>query len=110
MWMSTGMHGTGRIRPSAGEIATPQAALTPEERHELEELAEFVAGSNLCSHVFPLFVRSFERDTGCKHSAVVHGIVDRIERINNKGLHFGPTVVAQVLRDVGTLPDESQNQ
>lgn len=82
-----------------GEIGTPQRLLTPEEKNELEELATFVAESNLCSQVFPLFVRSFEHDAGVEHSAAVHDIVDGIERINDKGLHFGPAVVAQVLGD-----------
>ena len=82
-----------------GEIMTAQRLLTPEQKSEVEELANVVAESNLCSHVFPLFVRSFERDTGAEHSAAVHDIVDRIEQIDDKGLHFGPTVVAQVLRE-----------
>ncbi len=82
-----------------GEILASQRPLTSDEQGQLADLATFVAESDLCSHVFPHFVRSFEHDTGAEHTVAVHDIVDRIERINDKGLHFGPTVVAQVLRD-----------
>jgi hypothetical protein len=82
-----------------GEITTRRRPLTVEERGELEDLAGFVGGSDICSHSFPLFLRSYEQTTGDEHSAAVHEIVGRIERINDKGLHFGPTVVAQTLRD-----------
>jgi hypothetical protein len=92
-----------------GEILVPQRLLTPEEKNELEELAEFVAESNLCSHVFPLFVRSFEQDSGHKHLAAVQEIVDRIEQINDKGLHFGPSVVAQVLRVYAGIPKSEES-
>ena len=68
-------------------------------RAELIDLADFVGGSELCSHLLPLFIRSFEADTGQRHSEAMHLIVNRIEKFDLKGLHCSPAVVAKIIRD-----------
>ena len=66
---------------------------------ELIELADFVGGSELCSHLLPLFIRSCEADSGLRHPEAMHTIVDRIEEVDLEGLHCSPSVVARIIRD-----------
>lgn len=93
------------MRPEPGsydrfpaEIMGPLEGLTDEARDELRREADFVGMSDLCSLLYPHFVRCFEEDTGHRHSDVLHEVVRRIERIDSKGLHCSPGVVAEVLR------------
>jgi hypothetical protein len=90
-------------RPDGGEYERLPAELirypflTAAERAELGEWAEFVAQSDLCSRLFPLFLRSFEEFAGVRHSKAVHDIADLIEQIDEIGLHCSPSVVAAML-------------
>jgi hypothetical protein len=81
------------------QLPPPHTALTPEERTELEELAEWVSKTDLCSRLFPAFIQSFESATGQTHSAAVRSIAKGIEKLDRKGLDFSPSVVARVLRE-----------
>ncbi len=76
--------------------------LSKEEKSELLQAAEFVAGKDLCSHIFPVFVRSFEDYTGQRYSKAMHTILDRIERWDTKGLHCSPSAVARIIREFAT--------
>ncbi len=73
--------------------------LSDKVKAELLELADFVGGSELCSHLLPLFIRSCEADTSMRHSEAVHRIINRIEGFDLKGLHCSPSVVARLIRD-----------
>lgn len=88
------------------EIVTPEVALTAQEKAELQELADFVRESDLCSYWFPFFVRSYERDTGHCYSPAVHTITDRIERIDQMTLHCSPAVVARALTEFVNTPPQ----
>ena len=59
------------------------------------DLAEFVGTSDLCSGLFPLFVRGIQEHTGQKFGMAVRRIVKRIEKIDRKGMHFSASVVSQ---------------
>lgn len=72
--------------------------LSDEEKAELNNLADFVGGSDLCSRLLPLFVRSFEDHSGQRHSEATHEIIDRIERWDAKGMHMVPGLVARIIR------------
>ena len=50
----------------------------------------------------PLFIRSYEADTGFRHSQATHTIVGRIERWDSKGIHCAPPVVARIIREFAT--------
>jgi hypothetical protein len=89
----------GQYERVPGEVTERSTPLTDAERHELDELAKFVAESDLCSAFFPLFVRSFQEDTGLRCSQPVNQIARRVEAIDRKGLHCSPSVVARVLRE-----------
>jgi hypothetical protein len=91
-------------QPDAGEyeripvdLMGRPPAVTAEERAEMVEMAEFVGGTDLCSRLLPLFVLTFELETGDHYSPAVHAIVDRIEAIDERGLHCSPAVVAMIL-------------
>lgn len=71
---------------------------TADDQRELTNLAEFVAGTDLCSTLLPAFIEGIQRDTGHEPSAAVREIASRIEDFHNKGLHFRPAIVALVLR------------
>jgi hypothetical protein len=87
------------------EIITPGAPLTAQEMAELQELADFVRESDLCSHWFPCFLRSYQIDSGRLFSPATHAITDRIERIHQMTLHCSPAVVSRVLSEfASTLP------
>ena len=89
-------HGYERV---PGGIWEHNETLSDDVRAELIDLADFVGGSELCSHLLPLFIRSFEADTGQRHSEAMHLIVNRIEKFDLKGLHCSPAVVAKIIRD-----------
>lgn len=80
------------------EIMRPDKALTPEEKIELEELADLVDKSDLCSRFFPFYVQSYQAATGAEPTGAVRRIASRIEEIDRMGLHCSPAVVARVLR------------
>ena len=82
----------------ASLLADP-GIVSDEERGVLSELADFVQGTDLCSLLLPNFIRHIEEASGIRHPAAVGRIMDRIERIDSKGLHSSPGVVAKVLRD-----------
>jgi hypothetical protein len=79
------------------EIIRSDLLITPADREELVELARFVKGTDLCSRLFPLFIQSYQQDTGNVFPDVVHRVARRIEQIDAKGLHFSAPVVARVL-------------
>jgi hypothetical protein len=83
------------------EITRPNLPLTTQDRMELQQLAEWVGGTDLCSFLFPVFVRSFQAHTGIQHSSAVNAVARRIVTLDRKGLHCSPSVVARVLRDYG---------
>jgi hypothetical protein len=86
-----------------------------EVKAELLDLADFVAGSEHCSHFIALFVRCFETDTAARHSEPVHRIISRIEQFDSQGLHCSPAVVAKIIRDFANYqppsmtPDEDRH-
>jgi hypothetical protein len=97
---------TGTIRKQEyerfpAEIMAPDECITPEARKELEDLAELVSQSDLCSKLFPYFLLSYQSDTGTEPSGVVKRIASRIEQVDSLGLHCSPSVVARVLREFG---------
>lgn len=86
------------------EIITPGAPLTAQEKAELQELADFVRESDLCSHWFPFFLRSYQVDAGRCFSPATHAITDRIEEIHRMSLHCSPAVVSRVLSVFANTP------
>jgi hypothetical protein len=70
-----------------------------EVKAELIKLADFVGGSELCSHLLPHFIRSCEADMGVRHPEAAHRIIKRIEQFDSKCLHCSPAVVAKIIRD-----------
>lgn len=85
--------------------------LTAEERSEIQELAEFVGTSDLCSELLPLFLRSFQKDAGHRYSQAVIRIASRIEEIDRMGMHCSPSVVSRLLLEFsrqinGASPDD----
>lgn len=81
------------------EILRAVARIPDHEQEELEELAELVAKSDLCSFAFPHFLQSYADTTRCRPCNAVLEIARRIEAIDHKGLHCSPAVVAKVLRE-----------
>jgi len=81
------------------EIIRTDEAITDVEKTDLETLAELVRKSDLCSALFPLFIRSYQADTGVEPTPAVKRIARLIEKIDRKGLHCSPAVVARVLRE-----------
>lgn len=73
--------------------------MTEAEKSELLEISDLVGGSDLCSHLLPHFIRSFEADTGSEHSVATHEIIARIERFDSQGIHCSPSVVAKILKE-----------
>jgi hypothetical protein len=94
----------GRLRPGdferfPAEIMAPTSCLDEGSRGELNELADLVGTSDLCSLLFPHFVRGVQEYYGFRHCETVNEVAERIGQIASKGLHFSPGVVAKVLRD-----------
>src|ERR1051325_1475738 len=75
------------------EIMAPDAGIMPEDRQELEGLADLVGKSDLCSNLFPFFIRSYQDATGNEPGGAVKRIAGRIEQIDRMGLNFSPYVV-----------------
>jgi hypothetical protein len=94
-----GAQGRREYERFPGEIVTPGEALTEEEKEELEGLAGVVSNSELCSLLFPDFIRGIQEDMGREPAGAVRRIAGRIERIHSQGLHCSPRVVARVLRE-----------
>ena len=86
---------------------TPLDGLDVRARGELGQLAELVGRSDLCSLLFPHFIRGVEEHYGMRHSGAVNEVADRIEKIHTLGLHLSPGGVAKVLRDfAGRIDDD----
>lgn len=66
---------------------------------ELKQLAELVGKSDVCSRMFPVFIRSYQDHTGHEPTGAVKRIAARIEEIDRMGLHCAPQVVARVLSE-----------
>jgi len=81
------------------EIVKAGEPLTEEDVAELEELAELVGRTDVCSRLFPLLIRSYQDDTGQEPAGAVKRIAARIEEIDRMGLHCAPQVVARVLKE-----------
>lgn len=98
----------GKYERLPAEITRPVAPVTAEERADLESLAKLVAGSDLCSRYFPLFVRSYREQGGAEPTGAVWEMARRVEAIDAKGLHCSPGVVAALLRQyAGREPERS---
>lgn len=81
------------------EVVGRLAPLAPAEREELLALAEFVEQSNeLDSGLFPLFITSFQQDTGAVAGPAVNRLAARIGQFDCRGLRLTPAQVAWVLR------------
>lgn len=80
------------------EILVPGEKLTQEEKNELEELADLVSKSDLCSSEFPFFLKSYQDATGYEPAGAARQIASLIETIDGMSLHLSPSVVAKVLR------------
>jgi hypothetical protein len=76
----------------------PGEKLTQEEKNELEELADMVSKSDLCSSEFPLFLKFLQAETGDEPTGAARRIASLIEKIDGMALHLSPSVVAKVLR------------
>ena len=72
------------------EIVRPGEPLTEEDVAELEQLAELVGKSDLCSRLFPLFIHSYQDHTGHEPTGAVKRIAASIEKIDRMGLHCRP--------------------
>jgi hypothetical protein len=81
------------------EILRPAEALTAEAREDLEEYAEFVAPTDLCSLFFPHFLRGFREHTDHEVPEAVWRFAMKIELANQRTLHCSASVVAHVLRE-----------
>jgi len=77
-------------------------AETDADRKELREIARFVSTTDLCSFLFPLFLRESASHCGAA-GRLVTAIANRIELADSRGLHCSPAVVAQVLRRAAGL-------
>ena len=82
-----------------GGIGSHQVLLTDAEKSELLSLANLVGKSDLCSHLLPVFIRSFEEHTGSEQSAATHEIVGRIECRDTVGIHCSPSAVARIISE-----------
>lgn len=81
------------------EIVSPGAALTEEEVSDLEQLAELVNKTDLCSRLFPLFIHTCQEHSGHEPTGAVKRLAAQIEQIDRMGLHCSPQVVARVLKE-----------
>jgi hypothetical protein len=73
--------------------------LSLEEKRELAGIAGLAETADLCSRIFPYFLRCSEEDTGARHTKATHAIASRIEQWDAKGMHFRPPLVAKILRE-----------
>jgi hypothetical protein len=94
------------------EILRSPEALTPEERAHLHDLAEVVATTDLCSQLYPYFLRSFQQDTGHEVLGALYRFAMRIEKVHRQGFHCSASVVAHLLKEYarrapGNLKEES---
>ena len=72
------------------EIVKAGEPLTEEDVAELEELAELVRKSDVCSRVFPLFIRSYQDHTGHEPTGAVKRIAASIEKIDQMACTVRP--------------------
>ena len=86
-----------------GEILKEPAPLTPEEMADLTTLANAVANSDVCGGVLAEFLRSFQSDTGQEPCGASKRIAGQLEALSERGMHFPPQVVADVLRKYAAL-------
>ena len=82
-----------------GGIWVHPGGLSDQEKKVLMELADFVGGTDLCSKLLPLFIRSCEAHTGLLHPQATHMIIDRIDELDGTGLHCSPSAVARIIRE-----------
>jgi hypothetical protein len=73
--------------------------LTDQDKSELNDFADFIAESDLCSRLVPEFIRCVEADSGHRCNPIIHKVVDRIEQYDFVGLHCSPAVVARIIRE-----------
>lgn len=101
---SAANHAAARYERVPVEFIRSAPRLSEQEIAELDGLAAFVATSELCSLLFPVFITGFAKDTGHPQSAAVKDITDRIETSHDKGFHSSPAIVARLIREYAGLP------
>ena len=80
------------------EIMGKVLPVTPEERQQLEEMAEVVRDGDLDGRLFPLFIRSYQRDTGDEFTGAVRRLADRLEDWTERAFPATAETVAGVLK------------
>jgi hypothetical protein len=83
------------------ETTTGKPDVTPEARQELLHLAAVVTGADdLCSTFFPLFVESYQQDTGGEPTYPVRWFAKQIEKLRARGIHCSASAIATLLREL----------
>jgi hypothetical protein len=101
-WYATSLSTIRGYERVPGGIWMHDDRLGEAEKAELNELVEFVAGTDLCSRLLPTFVRSCQAYTDRRHSKATHTLMDRIEEYNSAGLHCSPAALARIAREYAT--------
>lgn len=89
------------------ELTRPPIHVTSAEREEFDALGCAVIAGQLCSFLFQHYLESFERDTGMTHCSAVKEIANRISRLDRKGMHCSPSIVARLLTEIAIPFQES---
>ena len=79
------------------EIAEHSEVLETKEKAELVNLAEWVGTTDLCSRLFPLFIRKYQEHTGNELLGAVRKVAQLVEYWNACGHHLSPKGVARLL-------------
>jgi hypothetical protein len=83
------------------EATRPKPDVTPEVREELLSLAATAdQTADLCSTGFPLFVKSYQQDTGREPSYAVRWFAKQIEDLEEIGVHCSSSEIATLLREL----------
>lgn len=82
------------------EMLFPPLVLRPGDREEVLEMVDVVRNGNLCSFLFAYFLRYAETDGFSRQGDAVKEIANRLEAVDQMGMHCSPAVVARILTTI----------
>jgi len=89
------------------EATRPPINVTDADRSELFNLADIVMDGALCSFLFEVFLKNAAWDIGVVYGPAVKDVARRISSLDRKGMHCSPSVVARLLTEIASPPQQS---
>lgn len=99
---------------SSGRIKPPSKRLTQQELVELTSLEELVIEASLDGRLFPLFLHSFQQNSGREVCGATKRLASQVEKLVAAGRCFTPAmmgiVIREYIRESGGLPPATDDR